>query len=166
MASKEPPDFPDDSDVGYGKPPKSTRFKKGKSGNPKGRPKGKKTATSILNELLQKKVAVRTKDSVMKVSLLEAMFHQQVTKAAQGDQKALSFILKYLGENGHLTEEQEPTGGIIAVPIQTLNNAQYESLFGGDRSAETKERQERFLENELKEYEEKYGTFIRTKPES
>jgi hypothetical protein len=26
-------------EVGYGKPPQSTQFKKGKSGNPKGRPK-------------------------------------------------------------------------------------------------------------------------------
>jgi hypothetical protein len=30
---------PDDYEVGYGKPPKNTRFQKGRSGNPKGRPK-------------------------------------------------------------------------------------------------------------------------------
>ncbi|MFZ3585531.1 DUF5681 domain-containing protein, partial [Loktanella sp. DJP18] len=29
--------------VGYAKPPESSRFKKGKSGNPKGRPKGAKS---------------------------------------------------------------------------------------------------------------------------
>ena len=27
-------------EVGYGKPPEASKFKKGKSGNPKGRPKG------------------------------------------------------------------------------------------------------------------------------
>ncbi len=31
----------DDGKIGYGRPPKHTRFKAGQSGNPKGRPKGR-----------------------------------------------------------------------------------------------------------------------------
>ena len=38
---------PDSYKVGYGRPPKETRFKKGVSGNPKGRPKGSKNKTPI-----------------------------------------------------------------------------------------------------------------------
>ncbi len=34
----------DDYEIGYGKPPKQTQFRKGQSGNPRGRPKGKKPA--------------------------------------------------------------------------------------------------------------------------
>ena len=37
-------------DVGYGKPPASTRFKPGQSGNPKGRPKGANNKKPKLNE--------------------------------------------------------------------------------------------------------------------
>jgi len=33
-------DAPDKDEVGYGKPPSHTKFVKGQSGNPKGRPKG------------------------------------------------------------------------------------------------------------------------------
>jgi hypothetical protein len=37
-------------EVGYGKPPATTRFIKGKSGNPKGRPKGSRNQMPALNE--------------------------------------------------------------------------------------------------------------------
>ena len=48
--SSQPPAPPDDPEeaptyeVGYGKPPQATRFQPGKSGNPKGRPKGSRKA--------------------------------------------------------------------------------------------------------------------------
>lgn len=39
-----------DYEVGYAKPPQSSRFKPGKSGNPKGRPKGARNKLPALNE--------------------------------------------------------------------------------------------------------------------
>jgi len=39
-------------EVGYGRPPKATRFKPGCSGNPKGRPKGSKAPKTLLEEAL------------------------------------------------------------------------------------------------------------------
>src|ERR1700722_3483085 len=46
------------SDVGYGKPPRRTRFRKGVSGNPKGRPKGSKNLASIFRKISHEKVQV------------------------------------------------------------------------------------------------------------
>ena len=50
------PDDKDDYQVGYGKPPDHSRFVKGQSGNPRGRPPGaqnmKTLLTKALNELV------------------------------------------------------------------------------------------------------------------
>ena len=56
----------DDDEVGYGKPPRSTRWKRGQSGNPKGRPKVGGTGlvmevAGILSEPVKAKTAGRRK---------------------------------------------------------------------------------------------------------
>src|SRR6202030_3462192 len=53
-----PPDNEADYEVGYGKPPRHTRFKKGRSGNPRGRPNGSKNLSTLLSETLSEPVIV------------------------------------------------------------------------------------------------------------
>jgi hypothetical protein len=45
-------------EVGYAKPPEATRFQRGTSGNPRGRPKGKKNLVPALNEERMKAITV------------------------------------------------------------------------------------------------------------
>lgn len=82
-----------DYTVGKGKPPKNTRFKKGQSGNPKGRPKGSKGALKILDDALREKVQVMENGRPRIVSKLELAITQLVNTAATGDPKALQRLL-------------------------------------------------------------------------
>ena len=80
-------------EVGYGKPPVSTRFKSGKSGNSKGRPKGVKNLKTELTEELQERVRVREGGKTRTVSKQRAMLKRLSEKALQGDTKSASLII-------------------------------------------------------------------------
>jgi hypothetical protein len=85
----------DQYEVGYGKPPKHTRFQKGCSGNPRGRPRGSKGWTKLLREAVLAKVEVREngRPPPRKITKLEVAVTQLVNKAAAGDLRALAFLL-------------------------------------------------------------------------
>ena len=74
--------------VGYGNPPRSTRFKKGVSGNPKGRPKGSLNVAAVFMRTLREKVVINEHGLRKTVTKLEAALKQMVNKAASGDLRA------------------------------------------------------------------------------
>ncbi len=82
--------------VGYGKPPQRTRFQKGQSGNPKGRPGGSRNATTILSEALRERVVVTENGRRKSATKLEVIFKQLVNKAAQGDHRATQLLLNQM----------------------------------------------------------------------
>lgn len=75
-------------EVGYGKPPKSGQFRQGKSGNPKGRPKGSKNLASIVLRESRQEVVVKGARGSRKVTKLEAAVMQLGNKSAQSDLRA------------------------------------------------------------------------------
>jgi hypothetical protein len=79
--------------VGYGKPPKTTRFKKGKSGNPRGRPKGSLNLATDLTAELGEHITVREDGRPRKVSKQRALIKSLMAKALQGDVRAMASLL-------------------------------------------------------------------------
>lgn len=75
-------------EVGYGRPPKGSRFPAGRSGNPKGRPKGSRNLASIVLQETREKLVVRGPRGSRKITKLEAAVMQLGNKAAQGDPRA------------------------------------------------------------------------------
>lgn len=96
-ASAENPRY----EVGYGRPPKHTRFRPGQSGNPQGRPKGAHGLVPLLRKELQSKVTLRENGATFTVTKLEAIMKRLIadTLAGKPSQMKLLFNLVQLVEN-------------------------------------------------------------------
>ena len=83
-------------EVGYGKPPRHTRFQRGRSGNPTGRRRGKKNLSTLLSDALDEPVIVVENGRRKKISKREAIVTQLVNKSASADLKATQILLAML----------------------------------------------------------------------
>jgi hypothetical protein len=80
-------------EIGYGKPPEKTRFAKGRSGNPRGRPKGSQNLGTIFRQVSQRKVRIVENGKPRSVTLLQASILQIANKAATGDIRAFKELI-------------------------------------------------------------------------
>jgi Family of unknown function (DUF5681) len=86
----------DDYAVGWGKPPKHTQFKKGRSGNPKGRPVGRRNFKTDLVEELGTRVEIKERGRRRLLTKQQVIVKQLITRCANGDPAALGRLLPVL----------------------------------------------------------------------
>ena len=92
-------------EVGYRRPPASGQFKKGASGNPKGRPKGSRNFLTLLDKELSQRIVVTENGKKKSLTRLQAMVKRMVAGALQGDQKQLLVLVEILRRSGSLSPE-------------------------------------------------------------
>lgn len=90
----EPPD--DEYKIGYGKPPRKTRFKKGESGNPSGRPRGITAGRARVLALKEafRMVRVKEGDSIVSLPAIQAIFRGHLALAAKGNVAAQRAVIE------------------------------------------------------------------------
>src|SRR5712671_1668086 len=104
-----PPDKKPDYEVGYGKPPRDTRFPKGQSGNPRGRPPGAKNLKTLLSEALNEPVIVTDQNGGRrKVTKRQAIVTQLVNRSATADFRAIKILLDIVRDIERQTEPTAP----------------------------------------------------------
>lgn len=112
-------DKADDYDVGYGKPPTHTQFKKGQSGNPKGKPKGHKNFKTDLMDELSEQISIQENGKQRKITKQRALIKSSVAKGIKGDAKAANsvfgMILKIMADviEDHAEETLSDTDQMI-----------------------------------------------------
>jgi Family of unknown function (DUF5681) len=109
-----------DCGVGYGRPPKHSQFKKGVSGNKKGRPKGARNLATLFHEEMNKTVAISENGHRRTITKMQAAVRQLVNSAATGNAKAIQAIMnisKVLGDLSIPDPLQQPKTKVFKLRI-------------------------------------------------
>jgi Family of unknown function (DUF5681) len=113
------PDNSANDDVGYGRPPKHSRFKKGRSGNPRGRPRGTPSFKADLAAELQEKLAITENGKERKITKQRAFIKTLTAAAIKKDIRAVNALLACMRHFG-VGVEEEPTENVDVEDLELI----------------------------------------------
>jgi hypothetical protein len=106
------PDDVEESDVGYRKPPRTTRFARGRSGNPAGRPRGRHREAPY-EAVLGQMVKIREGGTERPVTAAEAFLLQLTKRALEGDGAAARESLAMIEQATQSPGTSQPQVSVI-----------------------------------------------------
>jgi hypothetical protein len=118
--------------IGYGKPPKANQFRKGRSGNPRGKRQGEENVTSAFKRIVSKRVKINDGEKFRTVTLAEAVILKNYNAAMQKNPFAMNNIFRLAEDAGEFVDftDAKQVGGPIAVPIRSKNMEEFLAEFG------------------------------------
>lgn len=85
-----------DYEVGYKRPPKANQFRKGQSGNPKGRKKGVRNLMSDVRDEFGMRISLNEGGSKIRVTKQRGMIKSLAVKAIKGDTRAMNLAIQLM----------------------------------------------------------------------
>jgi hypothetical protein len=114
--------------VGYCRPPKEHQFKKGQSGNPRGRPRKKLNTKEVWDQIIQAPMYIREDGkAARKITKYEGLCHAQLTKAIKGHTGSAKFVIEEAARAGFGAEQD--SSNVFALPPPTHSSPQSDALF-------------------------------------
>ena len=107
---------PDDDAVGYGCPPKHSRFKPGQSGNPAGRPRRKRNMDTLVHEVMSQQVTVTLNGKTKRVPADAALLLRLLEKGLAGDMQAARLLLALRAS--HVRESDTGEAGAASLLLE------------------------------------------------
>ena len=106
-------------EVGFGKPPRNTRFAAGNQAGKRGRPKDSENLDTIIKEEFDAKVVVTEGGKPRKASKRRVGVRQLANKVASGDIKSFAIYLEYMRKTGQLVQPR--TGETLALDARDMD---------------------------------------------
>ena len=111
----------EDPPVGYKKPPKSSQFRPGQSGNPSGKSKGLRSIASELRDILGEEMTVSTGNEIKRVTKQRALASALVSAAIEGDLRATAIVIGHLNR-GAGSEGSDDSADFTALEAHRRRN--------------------------------------------
>ena len=108
---------------GYKRPPKNRCWKKGQSGNPKGRPQSHRNLAAALTAVLNETVTVCADGEEREMTKLKAVTRRLVERAIAGDARVMQQLLNEMHKNEAKAEREDsakPPGDIDREVMEAL----------------------------------------------
>jgi Family of unknown function (DUF5681) len=94
-------------DVGYRKPPKANQFRKGRSGNARGRKRGEENIVSVFKRYVMNRVKIKVGDQILTVALAEAVLFKNYNAALQKNPFAMGNIFRLAEASGEFVDRTD-----------------------------------------------------------
>lgn len=167
----------DDNKNGYGKPPKDSQFKKGQSGNPTGRPKGRGNGLeAMLSRELNRVHVITVNGRRVKMNTSALLVKRLVEKAANGDKAALAICLKIQEKmpdgsktminalqaqikelEAQLVASRKKEGGVLVVPRRCVSSWEEDMMVDGEQAIRLARADFKLVEEHCRAYFKAYG---------
>jgi hypothetical protein len=104
--------------VGYGKPPRANQFRKGRTGNPRGKRQGEENMISAFKRHVLKRVRIKDGDQFQTITLAEAVILKNYNAALQKNPFAMGNMFRLAEASGEFVDrtDAKQVGRPIAVP--------------------------------------------------
>ena len=119
-------------EVGYGKPPKANQFRRGRTGNPRGKRQGEENTISAFKRIVSKRVKINDGEKVRTITLAEAVILKNIHAALQKNPLAMSNIFGLAEQAGEFVDftEAKQVGRPIAMPERDKTMEEFLAQFG------------------------------------